>query len=67
MGKIKKCHYFIYNCKGLNAEQIAKYKRNHWSILKSETSFKGGITDKQFKCLLDNSYLDLIVTNWTRS
>ena len=98
----KQSHYFIYSCRGLNAEQIMKYKRNHWSIennlhwvldmafredesrarednsaenfnvmrqmafniLKSETSFKGGITDKQFKCLLDPSYLDKIVTNW---
>lgn len=98
----KQSHYFIYSCKGLNASQIMKYKRNHWSIennlhwvldmtfredesrarkdnsaenfnvirqiafniLKSETSFKGGITDKQFKCLLDSSYLDKIVINW---
>ena len=98
----RQSHYFIYSCIDLNAEQIMKYKRNHWSIennlhwvldmafredesraradnsaenfnvirqiafniLKSETSFKGGITDKQFKCLLDPSYLDKIVTNW---
>ena len=98
----KQSHYFIYSCKGLNAEQIMKCKRNHWNIennlhwvldmafredesrsrkdnsaenfnvirqiafniLKSDTSFKGGITDKQFKCLLDSSYLDKIVTNW---
>ena len=98
----KQSHYFIYSCKGLNAGQIMKYKRNHWSIennlhwvldmtfredesrarkdnsaenfnvirqiafniLKSETSFKGGIIDKPFKCLLDSSYLDKIVINW---
>lgn len=98
----KQSHYFIYSCKGLNAGQIMKYKRSHWSIennlhwvldmtfredesrarkdnsaenfnvirqialniLKSETSFKGGITDKQFKCLLNSSYLDKIVINW---
>ena len=35
-----------------------------FNILKSKTSFKGGITDKQFKCLLDRSYLDKIITNW---
>lgn len=101
----KQSHYFIYSCKGLNAEQMMKYKRNHWSIennlhwvldmafredesrarkdnsaenfnvirqiafniLKSEKSFKGGITDKQFKCLLDSSYLEKIVTNWIYS
>ena len=100
--KSKQSHYFIYSCKGLNAEQIMKHKRSHWSIennlhwvldmafredesrarkdnsaenfnvlrqialniLKSEKSFKGGITDKQFKCLLDSSYLDKIVDNW---
>lgn len=101
----KQSHYFIYSCKGLNAQQIMKHKRNHWNIennlhwildmafredesrarkdnsaenfnvirqiafniLKSETSFKGGITDKQFRCLLDNSYLDKIVLNWVCS
>lgn len=101
----KQSHYFIYSCKDLNAQQIMKCKRNHWSIennlhwvldmafredesrarkdnsaenfnvirqmafniLKSETSFKGGITDKQFKCLLDNSYLEKIVHNWVCS
>lgn len=100
--KSKQSHYFIYSCKGLNAEQIMKYKRSHWSIennlhwvldmafredesrarkdnsaenfnvlrqialniLKSEKSFKGSITDKQFKCLLDSSYLDKIVDSW---
>lgn len=89
-------------CVGLNAKQIMKYKRNHWTvennlhwvldmafredesrarkdnsaenfnvirqiafnILKSEKTFKGGITDKQFQCLLDSSYLDTIVMNW---
>jgi predicted transposase YbfD/YdcC len=100
--KSKQCHYFIYSCKGLNAEKIMKYKRNHWcvenslhwvldmafredesrarkdnsaenfnvlrqialNILKSEKSFKGSITDKQFKCLLDSRYLDKILTDW---
>ena len=98
----KQSHYFIYSCVGLNANQIMKYKRNHWTvennlhwvldmafredesrarkdnsaenfnvirqiafnILKSEKTFKGGITDKQFQCLLDSSYLDKIVMNW---
>jgi predicted transposase YbfD/YdcC len=30
--KSKQSHYFIYSCKGLTAEAIMKYKRNHWSI-----------------------------------
>lgn len=100
--KSQQSHYFIYSCKGLNAEKIMEYKRNHWgienslhwvldmafredesrarkdnsaenfnvlrqiafNILKSEKSIKGSITDKQFKCLLDNQHLDKIVNNW---
>lgn len=95
-------HYFIYSCKGMTAQQIMGYKRNHWSvenslhwvldmafredesrarkdnsaenfnvlrqialnILKGEKSFKGSITDKQFKCLLDTAYLNKILHNW---
>jgi len=95
-------HYFMYSCKGMTAQQIMSYKRNHWSvennlhwvldmafredesrarkdnsaenfnvlrqialnILKSEKSFKGSITDKQFKCLLDTDYLNKILHNW---
>lgn len=35
----------------------------HWAynILKAETSVKGSFSDKQFKCLLDESFLDKIV------
>lgn len=103
--KSKQSHYFIYSCRGLNAKELMKHKRSHWSvennlhwildmafredesrarkdnsaenfnvlrqialnILKSEKSFKGSITDKQFKCLLDNSYLNKIVNNWIYS
>lgn len=25
-------HYFIYSCKNLNAEELMKAKRNHWSV-----------------------------------
>ena len=36
----------------------------HWAynILKTETSVKGSFSDKQFKCLLDESFLDKIVS-----
>lgn len=34
------------------------------NILKSDNSFKGSITDKQFKSLLDSFYLDKIVDCW---
>ena len=83
----------------LNAKQIMKYKRNHWTvennlhwvldmafredesrarkdnsaenfnvirqiafnILKSEKTFKGGITDKQFQCLLSAFWIPHIL------
>ena len=86
----------------MNAKQLMKHKRQHWSIenslrcdldmafredesrtrkdnstenfnvlrqialniLKSDRSFKGIITDKQFKCLLYSNYLNAIVNNW---
>lgn len=47
-----------------SAENFNVIRQIAFNILKSEKSFKGGITDKQFKCLLDPSYLDKIVTNW---
>ena len=35
----------------------------HWAynLLKSDTSVRGSFSDKQFKCLLDESFLDKIV------
>ena len=35
----------------------------HWAynLLKAETSVRGSFSDKQFKCLLDESFLDKIV------
>ena len=35
----------------------------HWAynVLKAETSIRGSFSDKQFKCLLDESFLDKIV------
>lgn len=47
-----------------SAENYNVIRQIALNILKSETSFKGSITDKQFKCLLDNNYLDKIVANW---
>lgn len=47
-----------------SAENFNVIRQMAFNILKSEKSFKGGITDKQFKCLLDPSYLDRIVENW---
>lgn len=47
-----------------SAENFNIVRQIALNILKSEKDFKGSITDKQFKCLLDNSYLDKIVNNW---
>ena len=50
-----------------SAENFNVIRHIAYNILKSDTSFKGSITDKQFKCLLDSSYLDEIVINWINS
>ena len=47
-----------------SAENLNVLRQIALNILKSEKSFNGSITDKQFKCLLDNSYLDKIIENW---
>ena len=47
-----------------SAENFNVLRQIALNILKSETTFKGSITDKQFKCLLDNDYLNKIVNNW---
>ena len=47
-----------------SAENFNVIRQITFNILKSETSFKGSITNKQFKCLLDSSYLDKILVNW---
>lgn len=47
-----------------SAENFNVLRHIALNILKSEKTFKGGITNKQFKCLLDNKYLDKIVDNW---
>lgn len=50
-----------------SAENFNVLRQIALNILKSEKDFKGSITDKQFKCLLDSSYLDKIVNNWVYS
>lgn len=47
-----------------SAENLNVIRQIALNILKSDNSFKGSITDKQFKCLLDSSYLDKIVNCW---
>lgn len=47
-----------------SAENFNVLRQIALNILKSEKSFKGSITDKQFKCLLDSRYFDQIVNQW---
>lgn len=50
-----------------SAENFNVLRQIAYKILKSEKSFAGSMTDKQFKCLLDSQYLDKIVNNWLTS
>lgn len=47
-----------------SAENFNVIRQIDLNILKSEKTFKGSITDKQFRCLLDSTYLDKIVLGW---
>lgn len=47
-----------------SAENFNVIRQIALNILKSEKTFKGSITDKQFKCLLDSAYLDKIMLGW---
>ncbi len=37
----------------------------HWAynLLRADTSLRGSFSDKQFKCLLDDTFLDKILTS----
>jgi predicted transposase YbfD/YdcC len=50
-----------------SAENLNVFRQMAFNILKSDTSFKGGISEKQFNCLLDESYLDSVVRAWIAS
>lgn len=50
-----------------SAENLNVLRQIAFNILKSDTSFKGGITDKQFRCLLDTQYLEKLFVSWTCS
>ena len=47
-----------------SAENLNVFRQIAFNILKCETSFKGGISDKQFNCLLDECYLEKVVRLW---
>jgi len=50
-----------------SAENLNVFRQMAFNILKCETSLKGGISDKQFNCLLDERYLDIVVCAWVCS
>ena len=49
---------------GNSAENFNVLRQIALNILKSEKTLKGSITDKQFKCLLDEKYFEQIIQNW---
>ena len=53
--------------KDISAENLNVLRQIAFNILKSDTSFKGGITDKQFRCLLDTQYLENLLVSWVCS
>ena len=50
-----------------SAENLNVFRQMAFNILKCETSFKGGISDKQFNCLLDEHYLEKVLRAWVCS
>ena len=50
--------------KDYSAENFNVLRQLAYNILKSDKSLKGSFPDKQFKCMLDASYLDFVIANW---
>lgn len=50
-----------------SAENMNVLRQMAFNVLKSDTKTKGGITDKQYKCLLNTDYLDSVLAKWVRS
>jgi len=47
-----------------SAENLNVFRHIALNILMSEKSFKGSISDKQFRCLLDQRYLETVIRDW---
>ena len=47
-----------------SAENLNVLRHMAYNTLKNETSLKGSFSDKQFRCLLDEAYLNKIVKLW---
>ena len=50
-----------------SAEVFNVFRHIAFNALKSENSLKASISDKQFKCLLDESYLEKVLAIWACS
>ena len=50
-----------------SAENMNILRQMAFNILKTDKTAKGGITDKQYRCALDPSYLDAVLSSWVRS
>lgn len=50
-----------------SAENLNVLRQIAFNILKCDSSCKGGLTDKQFKCLLDTHYLENLFVSWACS
>ena len=46
---------------GNSSENFNVLRQWAYNLLKSDTSLRGSFSDKQFKCLLDDAFLDKIV------
>lgn len=47
-----------------SAENLNVLRHMAYNTMRRESSFQGSFSDKQFRCLLDESYLDKIVKLW---
>ena len=47
-----------------SAENLNVIRHIAFNTLKSDISCKGSFSDKQFKCLLDESYLERVIRLW---
>lgn len=50
-----------------SAENMNILRQMAFNILKSDTTAKGGLTDKQYRCALDPTYLDTVLSAWVCS
>lgn len=50
-----------------SAENFNVLRHIAYNILKLDKSVKGSLSDKQFRCLLDQSFLEILIHAWIRS